>query len=187
LVWAVRGTLRRLLPWTGIRVSSSCRRCGSRSLQIQGMPTQHKGSSETAAAERGMTDEAEPKSYQPFMQIHEATGRSWFLAEGTTKSRAMQSHAGACVCCDWHALSIFPSPRQAWQGLEGSGRKDPPRMAGCFFFFPKHWLKTKDTGSPSLADAVETMGDFSLGKLRSPSAYSLRVQAALRNVFVLGL
>lgn len=87
---------------------------------------------------------------------------------------------GVCVM---HRFSILPSPRQGWQGLEGSGRKKATRIS----FSPRHWLKSKDTGLPSFADVVETMGDFSLGLLRSPSAYSLGVQAALRNAFVLGL
>lgn len=152
----------------------------------EGCQTRARGWSETVATERGMTDMVEPKSYQLFMQICGATGLSWFLIEETAESRwcrAMWARVGAAT------ISIFPSLRQAWQGLA----KDPPPAPsapspnGNLFFFPKHQLKSKDTGSPSLADAVETIGNFRLEKLRSPSAYSLRVQAALRNAFVLSL
>lgn len=73
-------------------------------------------------------------------------------------------------------------------GLARSGglRKEATHQ-NLSLFSPRHWLKSKDTGLPSFTDVVETMGDFSLGQLRSPSAYSLLVQAALRNAFVLGL
>lgn len=131
-----------------------------------------------------MTDVAKLKSYLLFMQIRGATGCSQFLTEATTENRVMQSHAGARVCCNQHMLSIFPSPSlgKVWRAWGGRISPELPSP-----FFPKHQLKFKDTGSPSLADAVETTGDASLGQLRSPSAYSLRVQAALRRAFVLGL
>lgn len=131
------------------------------------------------------------------MQICGAAGRSLFLTEGTTENRVMQScarvmqsRAGVCVCCNQPAhAQHLPLPETGLARSGGLGEEGSPQNGSLFFFFfpHKHHLKSTETGSPSLTDAVDTMRDFSLGKLRSPSAYSLRVQAALRNAFVLGL
>lgn len=91
-----------------------------------------------------------------------------------------------CVCAATGTGSAS-SPHQGRLGKvwRAQGGRKSPGISDSFF--PQALLKSKDTGLPSFADVVETMGDFSVGQLRSPSAYSLRVQAALRNAFVLGL
>lgn len=130
-----------------------------------------------------MTDMAELKSYLLFMQICGATGCSRFLTEGTTESRAVWVHVWAAT--GTRSASSPPRDRfgMVWRAPGGTILPESQSL-----FFPQAPAKIqKDTGSPSLADVVETMEYFSPGQLRSLSAYSLRIQAALRNAFVLGL
>lgn len=91
------------------------------------------------------------------------------------------------MCVLLPAQAQHPPLTKAGLARSGGLREEENHQESQSLFFPQALLKSKDTGLPSCADVVETMGDFSVGQLRSPSAYSLRVQAALRNAFVLGL
>lgn len=112
---------------------------------------------------------------------------SQFLTEETTESRVLQSHVG-CACVGVCVLlpAQVQRPALTKTGLARSGglRKEE-NHENLSLFSPQALAKIQRHSLPSFADVVETMGDLTLGQLRSPSAYSLRVQAALRNAFVL--
>lgn len=88
-----------------------------------------------------------------------------------------------CACAATGTGSV-PRPHQDRAGKvrrAQEGRKSRESQS----LSPQALAKIQRHSLPSFADVVETMGDLTLGQLRSPSAYSLRVQAALRNAFVL--
>lgn len=106
----------------------------------KGCQTQARGSSETAAAEQGMTDMAELKSYLLFMQICGATGCSRFLTEGTTESRAVWVHVWAAT--GTRSASSPPRDRFGMVWRAPGGRILPESQS---LFFPEHQLKSKKT------------------------------------------
>lgn len=147
------------------------------------MPNSRQGPQRDNSNEREM-DVAELRSYLIIIQTSKATtGFSMSFPEETPENREMWSCVGAASIHTGSASS--PLQERLGKVWRAQGGKIPPEWQ-CHFS-PKHQLKTKDTGLPSLTDVVGTGGDFSLGKLRSPSAYSLTVRAALRNAFVPGL
>lgn len=95
------------------------------------MPNSRQGPQRDNSNEREM-DVAELRSYLIIIQTSKATtGFSMSFPEETPENREMWSWVDAASI--QHRLSIVFSPRKAWQGLEGSGRTNPPRMAVPFF------------------------------------------------------